>query len=99
MSDTVNPSITPKRIPAGVSGKTPAKAKAPAWDDAKRTEFLTTAENAVAVTIGGQAMVADKRQFSTGSLGYYASGKVIIGGVQYQVGLNLTAIGSKPDGQ
>ena len=53
----------------------------------------------VAVTIGEQKLVADVKEFSTGSLGWYLNGKTMIdvGGtlVPVQVGLNLTIIGSK----
>jgi hypothetical protein len=44
-------------------------------------------------------MLADVKEFSTGSLGWYLSGKtsVSIGGtpVSVQIGLNLTIVGSK----
>lgn len=85
-----------KRIPAGVSGK-PTKAPRPAWTDEQRNHFLTTAEQALPITIAGQAMMAERRQFTTGSCGYNANGKVVIGGLTYQVSLNLTAVGSKPE--
>ena len=35
------------------------------------------------------------KQFSTGSLGYYATQKVEIGGKRYQVQIQLVEIGSK----
>jgi hypothetical protein len=35
------------------------------------------------------------KQFSTGSLGYYANQKVEIGGKRYQVQIQLVEIGSK----
>ena len=35
------------------------------------------------------------KQFSTGSLGYYATQKVAIGGKRYQVQIQLVEIGSK----
>ena len=51
------------------------------------------------VTIAGQGVVATPREFSTGSVGYYANGKVqlMIGGVptMCQVGVTITVIGSK----
>ena len=53
----------------------------------------------VAVTIGEQKLVADVKEFSTGSLGWYLNGKTTIdvGGtpVVVQIGLNLTIVGSK----
>jgi hypothetical protein len=63
-----------------------------------RTEFWEKATNVV-VRIGDQELVADKKAFSTGSLGWYLNGKttVDIGGkrVAVQIGLNLTVVGSK----
>jgi hypothetical protein len=53
----------------------------------------------VDVTIGGSPMLADPREFSTGSLGWYLNGKTVVevNGVKVtvQVGLNLTIVGSK----
>jgi hypothetical protein len=52
------------------------------------------------VVIAGQPFLAQPKEFKTGSLGWYLTGKVNanIGGeiVRVQVGLNLTIIGSKP---
>jgi len=63
-----------------------------------RPQFLEKAE-AVKVTINGQEMTADKREFSTGSFGWYINGKVNITvdgkSVPVQIGLNLTVVGSK----
>ena len=63
-----------------------------------RPQFLEKAE-AVKVTINGQEMTADKREFSTGSFGWYINGKVNITvdgkAVPVQIGLNLTVVGSK----
>jgi hypothetical protein len=54
----------------------------------------------VAVTVGGSTLAAMPKEFSTGSFGWYVSGKVVItvGGVPVpvQVGMNLTVVGSKP---
>ena len=51
------------------------------------------------ITIGTSELVADKREFSTGSFGWYINGKVNIQvdgkPVAVQVGLNLTVVGSK----
>lgn len=53
----------------------------------------------VSITINGNTMLADPKEFSTGSLGWYLNGKTVIeiNGVQVtvQVGLNLTVVGSK----
>jgi hypothetical protein len=63
-----------------------------------RTQFLEKAEP-VKVTINGQEIVADRREFSTGSFGWYYNGKVniLVDGkpLSVQVGLNLTVVGSK----
>ena len=63
-----------------------------------RTQFLEKAEP-VKVTIGSQELVADKREFSTGSFGWYYNGKVTITvdgkPLSVQVGMNLTVVGSK----
>jgi hypothetical protein len=63
-----------------------------------KTLFLEKAE-AVKITINGQELVADRREFSTGSFGWYHNGKVTIQvdgkPVSVQIGLNLTVVGSK----
>jgi uncharacterized protein (DUF2147 family) len=43
-------------------------------------------------------MMADAKDFSTGSTGYYGSGKIINpqSGERYQCSLSFTLIGSKP---
>ncbi len=56
----------------------------------------------LAVSIGGQVLTADvKAPFSTGSFGWYCTGKVTIEvdgvPVKVQVGCNLIAVGSKPE--
>jgi hypothetical protein len=63
-----------------------------------RTQFLEKAEP-VKVSINGQEIIADKREFSTGSFGWYYNGKINITvdgkPLSVQVGLNLTVVGSK----
>ena len=63
-----------------------------------KTQFIEKAEP-VKVVINGQELIADKREFSTGSFGWYYNGKinVIVDGkpLSIQVGLNLTVVGSK----
>lgn len=53
----------------------------------------------VKVEINGNAMMAEVKQFSTGSFGWYLNGKTVIdvGGtpVSVQIGMNLTVVGSK----
>ncbi|MBL8693830.1 MAG: hypothetical protein JNJ88_06990 [Planctomycetes bacterium] len=66
-----------------------------------RAEFLAKAEP-VKIEIGGTIILADKKEFSTGSFGWYANGKatVMVDGkpVPVQISANLTAIGSKEAG-
>jgi hypothetical protein len=54
---------------------------------------------AVELTIGGVPMVAEVREFSTGSLGWYLNNKTSIKvgekNVTVQIGLNMTIVGSK----
>ncbi len=63
-----------------------------------KTQVLEQAES-VKLTIGNAELVADKREFSTGSFGWYYNGKttVTVDGkpLSVQVGLNLTVVGSK----
>ena len=63
-----------------------------------KTQFLDKAE-AVKIVIGNSELVADKREFSTGSFGWYYNGKIniTVDGklLAIQVGLNLTVVGSK----
>lgn len=63
-----------------------------------RREFKAEAK-AVQVTINGIPMLAEVKDFSTGSLGWYASGKVTVQVgdtlVTCQLGFTLTAVGSK----
>jgi hypothetical protein len=63
-----------------------------------KTQFLAKADP-VKVAIGGNEMVAEKREFSTGSFGWYYNGKttITVDGkpLSVQVGLNLTVVGSK----
>ena len=51
------------------------------------------------VTIAGVPLVAEVKEFSTGSLGWYLNGKTTIEidgtPVPVQIGLNLTIVGSK----
>jgi hypothetical protein len=63
-----------------------------------RAEFHEKAKP-VTITINNVPLQAERREFSTGSLGWYLSGKTIIdvGGtpVSVQIGMNLTIVGSK----
>ena len=63
-----------------------------------RAEFRSAAQP-VEVIIDGSKFLADVKEFSTGSLGWYLNGKAILKigdkSVNVQVGLNLTIVGSK----
>jgi hypothetical protein len=63
-----------------------------------RAEFRESAQP-VKVEINGIPMMAEVKEFSTGSLGWYLNGKTMIdvGGkqVSVQIGMNLTIVGSK----
>jgi hypothetical protein len=62
------------------------------------TQFLEKAEP-MKVTINGQEMLAEVKQFSTGSFGWYMNGKTVVSidgkAVSVQIGMNLTVVGSK----
>ena len=63
-----------------------------------RAQFSAGAK-AVPITIAGTQMLADPKEFSTGSLGWYLNGKAVIEidgvPVSVQIGMNLTIVGSK----
>ena len=63
-----------------------------------RHQFIEGAKP-LTVTINNVPMLADPKEFSTGSLGWYLNGKTVveIGGtpVTVQIGINMTIVGSK----
>ncbi len=67
-----------------------------------RADFLAKSQP-VKVDIGGVPLFAQPKEFSTGSFGWYLSGKatILVDGqpVQVQVGANLAVIGSKEAGK
>lgn len=56
---------------------------------------LDDMRTAIQISIEGNPVIGSKREFSSGSVGYNANGKVIIDGVVCQVSCNITAVGSK----
>jgi hypothetical protein len=72
----------------------PAKTSCPV----SLTHFLEKAEP-LKVAINGQEMLAEVKQFSTGSFGWYMNGKTIVQidgkPISVQIGMNLTVVGSK----
>lgn len=63
-----------------------------------RAEFREHAK-AVKVEINGIPMMAEVKEFSTGSFGWYLNGKSVVEidgkQVSIQIGMNLTVVGSK----
>lgn len=63
-----------------------------------RAQFNAKAEP-VRITINGNEMLAEVKQFATGSFGWYLNGKTIVTvdgkPCNVQIGLNLTVVGSK----
>lgn len=43
-----------------------------------------------------QNFILDKKDFKTGSRGYYGQGKMVAGGKKYQINVQVVEIGSKP---
>lgn len=64
----------------------------------RAAKHLGSEPSRITVVVGGQesTLIADPREFSTGSLGFYAQGKVLDkDGRRFQVGVNVTLVGSK----
>jgi hypothetical protein len=63
-----------------------------------RTQFVEKAE-ALKVVINGQEMVAEVKEFSTGSFGWNINAKTTIQvdgkPLSVQIGMNMTVVGSK----
>jgi hypothetical protein len=62
-------------------------------------KFFKEHAKALEVKIGDKLFLGEVKEFSTGSLGWYLNGKVVVdvGGtkVSVQIGMNLTIAGSK----
>lgn len=43
-----------------------------------------------------QNFIIDKKDFKTGSKGYFGTGKMVAGGKKYQISIQVVEIGSKP---
>jgi hypothetical protein len=63
-----------------------------------RAQFTEKAEP-LKVTINGQDLVAEVKEFSTGSFGWYLNGKIVVPidgkNCSVQIGMNLAVVGSK----
>lgn len=58
-------------------------------------KMLDDAPPSITVAVDGQTIVGDKKEFSSGSVGWNVTGKVVIGGVKCQVSANIIIVGSK----
>jgi hypothetical protein len=54
--------------------------------------------NTAAIQLCGdkQNFILDKKDFKTGSKGYYGTGKMVAAGKRYQISIQVVEIGSKP---
>jgi hypothetical protein len=63
-----------------------------------QTHFLEKAEP-LKISINGQEMLAEVKQFSTGSFGWYMNNKTVVTvdgkAVSVQIGMNMIIVGSK----
>lgn len=61
-------------------------------------QFMEKAEP-LKITINGQEMLAEVKQFSTGSFGWYMNAKTVVSvdgkALSVQIGMNMTVVGSK----
>ena len=72
----------------------PAKTSCPVT----KTQFVEKA-TPLKVTINGQDMLAEVKEFSTGSFGWYMNAKTVVEidgkAVSVQIGMNMAVVGSK----
>ena len=54
--------------------------------------------NIASILLNGdkQNFILDKKDFKTGSKGYYGTGKMVAVGKKYQISIQVVEIGSKP---
>jgi hypothetical protein len=54
--------------------------------------------NLASIQLNGdkQNFILDKKDFKTGSKGFYGQGKMVAGGKKYQINIQAVEIGSKP---
>ena len=57
-------------------------------------ESLAGMRQSLTITVGDTPMTDVKRIFTSGKIGYYIGGKVVIDGVKCQVGCNIVAVNS-----
>jgi len=58
-------------------------------------KMLDDAPQSITLMIDGQSVVGDKKEYSSGSVGWNVTGKVVISGVKCQVSANIIIVGSK----
>ena len=62
------------------------------------SQFMEKAEP-LKIVINGQEMLAEVKQFSTGSFGWYMNAKTVVNvdgkAVSVQIGMNMAVVGSK----
>lgn len=77
-----------------MAAKAPKKTECPV----SLKEFLSSAKPLL-VEVGGRQLVANPKEFSTGSFGWGTTEKIVVTvsgvPVKVQVGLNMTVVGSK----
>ena len=58
---------------------------------------MTETPNMATLQLNGdkQNFILDPKNFSTGSKGYYGTGKMVAGGKKYQISIQVVEIGSK----
>lgn len=78
---------------------TTAKEKAEGRDNSKAKDRLSALgmPSTLTIQIGNQTLLALAKEFSTGSVGYYGYGKIIVGEENHscQVSLNVVAVNTK----
>jgi hypothetical protein len=82
----------------------PAKSNTAPKSPSVDRNVVKAALKALTLNVAGQELSAEPREFSTGSLGWFLSGKIpytLPDGttVKVQVGINAVICGSKPDGK
>lgn len=60
---------------------------------------LDDAVSVIEVVVGGQTLIGEKKEFSSGSVGWNVNGKVVISGLKCQVSANIIIVGSKKIGK
>lgn len=58
-------------------------------------EKIDKMRDAITASFEGQPLVGDKREYSSGSVGYNVTGKIVVDGVKCQVACNVIVVGSK----